>query len=1233
VNSTDKHLTIDQIDWLVAHKRVETVGGESQRLFEEVRRHLAGCKECQRIVHMHLKFEGDLKELQVRGAENPSKDCPPIESLREVVVGIKSGHEAEKMLDHASFCDYCGPLLRRATKDLAAELTSEEASFLAQLSSAQPAFQNELAGQLAARQSLSAVRVPSALRLAPSKPKPKLKMHRWVYAAAAGLLIVVLASSWLVFGPRRNSVDGLIAQAYSEQRSLELRIPGASEAPIRQQRGAEGSSLSKPAALLEAELLIKRQLERTPNDPRWLSAKGRSELLEWQYEDAIRSFERVLEANPDSPDGLRDLATAHFQRAEVEHRPIDYGNAIEELSKALSEQPDDPVSLFNRAIVYERMFLYGNAAKDWDAYLRVDPAGAWSTEARQHLEQIKKKLQKHNQSNESPIEDPSTAETYLDRRVKEESPLQPEINSIDEQYLDLAGEKWLFALAEDVRQGKSIQQSKSGRALKSLSQLWETRHGDPWLSDLLKSVNLRGFPDAVEALSGAVTANASGNPSLAHQQADLALHLFERLPDRAGVLRAKLEMVYALQRSLEGEKCLQSARFLAAELKDLSYYWIQAKLFLEQSACFGSTAQMANAESYVQRSEDIARKRSFQVLYLRGVSFESDFAANRGDRSLAWKRAQQGLERFWSGSFPVIRGYALCAGLGYLAEDSGHAWVAIASWSEAVPLIEKTANRSTEGLARFQLGTEELAVGRKAEAGQELERAARIFSSLPSSPTVLNYRVASEVSLAAIELSLGERASARARLDEVGLYVPHVEQYQTVLQYYGILAEEQIGEGDGQAAEKNLNAAVAIGQRGLSTLRNEADRLKWDMQTSDAYRNLVRILISQQERQAQALRVWEWYRSMPFLTTSNTLSPSSTLAELAARPPHPGEAKINSLLPKLTRVTFLTYAQLKDGIALWAYDDRGITFRRISASVEEISTVSNRFIRLCSDPRSDTKLLQEDAKKLYGWLISPVEHLLSPSRTLWIEPDGILSLISFQALVNLDGDYLLKKSPIVYRSAATINQQAQEPRVGMGDRTLVVSSSLLSSQSSHRLPPLRDALREAETVATRFPNHKLLLDEEAEKGVIRNEFRRAVLFHYAGHYTPTGDARLGELGSLFSYGQPDNSDSSVSAGFSLSRCKLVVLSACSTGSGEKLGLFDPGGLVRPFLRSGARRVVATRWNVDSRVTAELMDNFYSAVLSGHTTPEALRTASLRLASDPQYEHPYYWAGFGVFAQN
>ena len=58
---------------------------------------------------------------------------------------------------------------------------------------------------------------------------------------------------------------------------------------------------------------------------------------------------------------LTDLATAYFQRAQQEDKKDDFGAAYELLSQALRLRPDDPVALFNRAIVAEHQFLYQQA--------------------------------------------------------------------------------------------------------------------------------------------------------------------------------------------------------------------------------------------------------------------------------------------------------------------------------------------------------------------------------------------------------------------------------------------------------------------------------------------------------------------------------------------------------------------------------------------------------------------------------------------------------------------------------------------------------------------------------------------------------------------------------------------------------------------------------------------------------------------------------------------------------
>ena len=74
-----------------------------------------------------------------------------------------------------------------------------------------------------------------------------------------------------------------------------------------------------------------------------------------------------MEQWPDSLPALIDLATAHFERAEKEQRPIDYGTAVELLGKVLAKSPDNGVALFNRAMIYEKLSAYHEALADWVA--------------------------------------------------------------------------------------------------------------------------------------------------------------------------------------------------------------------------------------------------------------------------------------------------------------------------------------------------------------------------------------------------------------------------------------------------------------------------------------------------------------------------------------------------------------------------------------------------------------------------------------------------------------------------------------------------------------------------------------------------------------------------------------------------------------------------------------------------------------------------------------------------
>jgi CHAT domain-containing protein len=92
--------------------------------------------------------------------------------------------------------------------------------------------------------------------------------------------------------------------------------------------------------------------------------------------------------------------------------------------------------------------------------------------------------------------------------------------------------------------------------------------------------------------------------------------------------------------------------------------------------------------------------------------------------------------------------------------------------------------------------------------------------------------------------------------------------------------------------------------------------------------------------------------------------------------------------------------------------------------------------------------------------------------------------------------------------------------------------------------------------------------------------------------------------------------------------EVVVLSACQTALGKEIrgeGLVGP---TRGFMYAGARRVVASLWQVDDLATADLMRAFYRGMLKDGLRPAAaLRAAQRELARQPRWASPFYWSAF------
>jgi CHAT domain-containing protein len=332
----------------------------------------------------------------------------------------------------------------------------------------------------------------------------------------------------------------------------------------------------------------------------------------------------------------------------------------------------------------------------------------------------------------------------------------------------------------------------------------------------------------------------------------------------------------------------------------------------------------------------------------------------------------------------------------------------------------------------------------------------------------------------------------------------------------------------------------------------------------------------------------------------------------------------------------------------------------------EIDVAVTKFRQAIRDPRR--KDVDQLARNLEARIIRPLLEFVGNARHLLISPDGELSLIPFEALIDASGRYLVENYSVTYlttgrdlarpRSERKVNSLTAivaDPIFGEKEPDSPPTAKLTRSSTGRRsltntrnlsdtyFAPLGGAALEAAAIKSLFPEASMLTKAAATETAVKS-LAAPNMLHIAthGYFLDPGDAKvstdrdnpllrsgLAFVGANLRIGEKDDGILTAleASGLDLWGTKLVVLSACDTGVGEIRTGEGVYGLRRSFVLAGAESLVMSLWPVSDMVTRELMTNYYKNLKAGMGRGEALRQVKLAMIKRPTRKHPFYWASF------
>lgn len=595
------------------------------------------------------------------------------------------------------------------------------------------------------------------------------------------------------------------------------------------------------------------------------------------------------------------------------------------------------------------------------------------------------------------------------------------------------------------------------------------------------------------------------------------------------------------------------------------------------------------------------------------LAADREFA--RAESVLTWMG-----DRFGLGGLDYVRS-GLLIDLGRLDE-------AQARLEAARDTLDRSPGGDSYG-ERFRLAEVTLRRGRWAEASAELEAALRYAHARgwdPQPPGLAYLR-----GLLALRLGALDQATRAFRRIIADPEAGELERYVARAR----LAETLVRRGDLGGALAEMTAANAELERLRASLDDpELRRLVYQTRQTfdepDLGLSTIVAALTRGGRAADALRLAEARRA-------RTLRDRRTEARSFVAPAAAGPSgAATSWATPDTATAFLEYVTGWWGAptTLFVVTSDGTRGYELPA-LDSLRAPLTRYVDLLrtGDPAT------APGRSLGAALLAPAIAALPDRITrLVLVPDDVLHFLPFEALPLPDGTplgarYALSQVP----SLAVAGDAAAAP--GPALRVLALGDPAFGPpadddplramyETSGGLAPLPSARREARLAARFGEGSVARTGSEASEAYLKaSALGDFGVLHFATHALVDARSLASSSLALAPGGGEDGFLTVGEIGTLALAGKLVVLSGCRTATGAMIGGEGILGLTTALLEGGARAVVASRWPVRDRATADLIEALYTGMADGLPLDAALQRAQreARMRGVPAAD----WAAFVV----